>query len=116
MTAAVGGACVSRGDGAAVWRASTRPRRAVLCAVLCSMYNGIGLRTVRGTATNGYVQKNLSYVRPNMVRAKTGKSGEDWGSAAPKQRKACAEIEEHDRRRQVEVKALELRETLEEKG
>lgn len=81
-----------------------------------AMYNGIGLRTVRGTATNGYVQKNMSYVKPAMVRAKTGKSGEDWGSAVPKARKPCADIQEHDRKRQIEVKLIELQESLEEKG
>ena len=26
-------------------------------------YNGIGLQTTRGSGTNGYVQRNLSYVR-----------------------------------------------------
>ena len=26
------------------------------------MYNGVGLRTVRGTATNGYVQKSMAYI------------------------------------------------------
>ena len=26
------------------------------------MYNGVGLRTVRGTATNGYVQKSLAFI------------------------------------------------------
>ncbi len=80
------------------------------------MYNGIGLRTVRGTATNGYVQKSMAYVKPAMVRAKTGKSGEDWGSAVPKARKPCADIQEHDRLRAIEVKLLELQEDMEEKG
>ena len=28
------------------------------------MYNGVGLTTVRGTATNGYVQRNLAHSRP----------------------------------------------------
>jgi hypothetical protein len=28
------------------------------------MYNGIGLQTPRGSGTSGYVQKNLSYVKP----------------------------------------------------
>jgi len=28
------------------------------------MYNGVGLTTVRGTATNGYVQRNLAHARP----------------------------------------------------
>ena len=27
------------------------------------MYNGIGLTTQRGSGTNGYVQRNLSFVR-----------------------------------------------------
>lgn len=80
------------------------------------MYNGIGLRTVRGTATNGFVQRNASFVKPTMVRARTGKGGEDWGSAVPKARKACAEIQEHDRLRQVEVKLIDYQETLEAAG
>ena len=29
-----------------------------------SMYNGVGLQSVRGTATNGYVQRNLAHVKP----------------------------------------------------
>jgi hypothetical protein len=28
------------------------------------MYNGVGLTSVRGSATNGYVQKNLAHQRP----------------------------------------------------
>jgi serine/arginine repetitive matrix protein 2 len=28
------------------------------------MYNGIGLQTARGSGTSGYVQKNLSFVKP----------------------------------------------------
>ena len=32
------------------------------------MYNGIGLNTVRGSGTNGYVQKNLSFVRNKKDR------------------------------------------------
>ena len=80
------------------------------------MYNGIGLQTVRGTATNGYVVRNMSYVKPIMVRAKTGRSDEDWGSAAPKQRRACDEILEHEKKREVEVKVLDLQESMEEKG
>lgn len=28
------------------------------------MYNGVGLTTVRGTATNGYVQRNMAFMRP----------------------------------------------------
>jgi len=28
------------------------------------MYNGIGLTTARGSGTSGYVQKNLSHIKP----------------------------------------------------
>ena len=43
------------------------------------MYNGIGLRTVRGSGTNGYVQRNLSYVRPVNVRQRVSESrGQDF--------------------------------------
>ena len=31
------------------------------------MYNGIGLKTARGSGTNGFVQRNLSYIRPSRV-------------------------------------------------
>lgn len=27
------------------------------------MYNGIGLQTARGSGTNGYVQRNLSFIK-----------------------------------------------------
>ena len=30
------------------------------------MYNGVGLTSVRGTATNGYVQRNLAHSRPKV--------------------------------------------------
>ena len=33
------------------------------------MYNGIGLASVRGSATNGYVQRNMSFVRKDRQRA-----------------------------------------------
>ena len=32
------------------------------------MYNGIGLTTQRGSGTNGYVQRNLSFVREKKDR------------------------------------------------
>lgn len=38
---------------------------------LATMYNGIGLRTVRGSATSGYVNANKAYVRPSQVRKVT---------------------------------------------
>ena len=34
------------------------------------MYNGIGLSTVRGSGTSGYVQRNLSHVPATKERQK----------------------------------------------
>ena len=41
-------------------------------------YNGIGLTTVRGSGTNGYVQRNLAAVR--KIREKIGISSDDQGN------------------------------------
>ena len=42
-------------------------------------YNGIGLSTVRGSGTNGYVQRNLSALR--RIREKVGIVSEDQANA-----------------------------------
>jgi hypothetical protein len=34
------------------------------------MYNGVGLATVRGSGTSGYVQRNLAHVRAQQVEGK----------------------------------------------
>ncbi len=34
------------------------------------MYNGIGLTTTRGSATNGYVQRNLAHLFLNKNKVK----------------------------------------------
>ena len=82
------------------------------------MYNGIGLTTVRGSGTNGYVQTNRAFVRASNVRQATSINN---GAASrlddlPRQRQANEEILEHQRKRKVEVKVLELREAMEERG
>ncbi|GAW10161.1 cwf21-domain-containing protein [Lentinula edodes] len=76
------------------------------------MYNGIGLTTPRGSGTNGYVIRNLSTLRsyePAQDRASA------WDVAPPKHREPDQGILEHERKRQVEVKCLELQLELEEK-
>lgn len=84
------------------------------------MYNGIGLRTVRGSGTNGYVQSNRAYVKPVNVRKVTElNSGrwqkeEQWKAAADKA--GNPELLEHARKRDIEVKVFELRDRLEEEG
>ena len=77
------------------------------------MYNGIGLATVRGSGTNGYVQKNMAFVSAH-------RAAERRGNAKPKERREVAEpkgpnaeIVAHNRKRAVEVKVFRLREALE---
>jgi serine/arginine repetitive matrix protein 2 len=73
------------------------------------MYNGIGLATARGSGTNGYVQRNLSYMKPKKQEH----------SAPPIQsiqRKADPELLLHEQRRTVEIKCLKLEDELTARG
>ena len=96
------------------------------------MYNGIGLTTPRGryvsrlyssvvlayhlvlfvSGTNGYVVRNLSVLR---TRDTQNDRTNAWDAAPPKHREPDKEILEHERKRKVEVKCLELRLELEDK-
>ncbi|KAJ8327292.1 RNA-splicing factor [Batrachochytrium dendrobatidis] len=78
------------------------------------MYNGIGLSTARGSGTNGYVQRNMSALRPRNEFKKDISSFNHSNSLA--HRKPNQGILEHDRKRQIELKCLELQESLEEQG
>lgn len=77
-----------------------------------AMYNGIGLPTPRGSGTNGYVQRNLSAVRHRRERA------EDEGARAEPAllKRPNQDILDHERKRKVELKCLELAELMEEQG
>ncbi|PWN87882.1 cwf21-domain-containing protein, partial [Acaromyces ingoldii] len=77
-------------------------------------YNGIGLPTARGTGTNGYIQKNLSHVRPRDDYR--SKKTDSWRDDKAKQREPDAGILEHERKRKVEVGCMELRIKLEDEG
>lgn len=83
------------------------------------MYNGIGLRTARGTGTNGYVQKNLSFIKPKQQNGKfnsntgsTLSAYDEEGKAKPT-KKPNEEVLLHNNRRKVENELLEYREELE---
>ena len=82
------------------------------------MYNGIGVSTVRGTGTNGYVTRNLSHVKTDKKDNKpfSYDSNVLGGYESSLVKKPNKEILEHDRKRQVEVKCLELQEDLEGEG
>lgn len=79
------------------------------------MYNGIGLATARGSGTNGYVVKNLSLItrrpRPQTYTAEV----QDQPDLLP-YRKPDEGILLHEKKRQIEVKCLELQLQLEDQG
>ncbi|KAL1306499.1 hypothetical protein AAFC00_005194 [Neodothiora populina] len=79
------------------------------------MSSNVGLTTPRGSGTSGYVQRNLSHLRPrdNGAGAPYNK---DFDLMQHRQRQPDKEILEHDRKRQIEVKVFELRDKLEDEG
>uniref|UniRef100_T1J330 CWF21 domain-containing protein n=1 Tax=Strigamia maritima TaxID=126957 RepID=T1J330_STRMM len=80
------------------------------------MYNGIGLATTRGSGTNGYVQRNFAVVKgkKQKIDYKTEDDFKRLDAAAHK--KPNQEILEHNRKRKLEVKCVELEELMEEQG
>lgn len=80
------------------------------------MYNGIGLTTVRGSGTNGYVQRNMSFVRnhkDNKVKYKTEEEIKK-AEALAASKEPNRGIMDHERKRKLEVKCMELEELLRE--
>jgi hypothetical protein len=77
------------------------------------MADNVGLTTPRGSGTSGYVQKNRSLLRP---RDKVQPYPKDWENAKHRPRQPDAEILEHEAKRDIEVKVLELRDKLEDEG
>lgn len=73
------------------------------------MYNGIGLRSARGSATNGHIQTNLAAPRP----PRSERSGGGNRERALPDRKPDSKLLAHEERRQVEVRCMELRIQLE---
>lgn len=76
------------------------------------MYNGIGITTPRGTGTNGYVQRNLSFVPTKRERVEYVKDVEMKKLETLIEKKGNAEILEHEKKRRVEVKCLEMRDMM----
>ena len=80
------------------------------------MYNGIGLQTARGSGTNGYIQRNLSSIKKSRQRVDYKTEEDIQKFEASINRPPNEELLEHQRKRTIEVKCLELEERLEEKG
>ncbi|WWC69076.1 uncharacterized protein I206_103012 [Kwoniella pini CBS 10737] len=86
------------------------------------MYGNVGLLTARGSGTNGYVSRNTAH-----LKVRDGPPGGSYGSGSrygdyddakgpPVHRAPDQGILEHERKRRIEVKVMELRDELEEKG
>jgi len=80
------------------------------------MYNGIGLETVRGSGTNGYVQRNLSALRQHRDKVDYKSEAELKKLDAQMTRGPNQEILDHERKRKVELKCMEMQELMEEQG
>jgi len=76
-------------------------------------YNGVGLVSVRGSGTSGYVQRNLSMPKPQRRAELMRESLVEPGTAY---KKPNADIMEHAAKRRVEVKLMELRLVMEDQG
>jgi serine/arginine repetitive matrix protein 2 len=74
-------------------------------------YNGVGLQSVRGSGTSGYVQRNMSLPKPQRHDRQR-----DLIAPEPAYKKPNADIMEHAAKRAVEVKLMELRLLMEEQG
>jgi serine/arginine repetitive matrix protein 2 len=71
------------------------------------MYNGVGVRTARGTGTNGYVQKNFASLPSSKQKTHYEKQKELAAKIRPlSQLGPDKDILEHDRKRQIESRLM----------
>ena len=80
------------------------------------MYNGIGLQTARGSGTNGYVQRNTAFIPKGRDDVKFKTEEDIKRLEASANREPNQGILDHERKRKLEVKCMELEEVLEEQG
>ena len=80
------------------------------------MYNGIGLETARGSGTNGYVQRNLSFIRRHKDKVDLKSEEELKKIDALMTKGPNKDILDHERKRKVELKCMEMQELMEEQG
>lgn len=82
------------------------------------MSSNVGLATPRGSGTSGYVQRNLSHLKPRSAPYPPPGSlpSSSLSSAGPRVRKPDQSILLHAKKREIEVSCLTLRDALEEAG
>ena len=76
------------------------------------MSSNVGLSTPRGSGTSGYVQRNLSHLKPRD----NAPYPRDIEELKQRPRQPDAKILAHDRAREIEVKVFDLRDRLEDEG
>ena len=84
-----------------------------VCVLLLSTQKNLLRPVATVSGTNGYVIRNLSVLRSRDTQNDRANA---WDAAPPKHREPDKEILEHERKRKVEVKCLELQLELEDKG
>ncbi|XP_023238023.1 serine/arginine repetitive matrix protein 2-like [Centruroides sculpturatus] len=80
------------------------------------MYNGIGLATPRGSGTNGYVQRNLSFIRKSKEKVNYRTEEELKLLDASINKVPNKDILAHQRKREMELKCVEMEELMKEQG
>lgn len=88
-------------------------------------YNGVGLKTARGSATSGHIQKSKADVNRPLLGAyesrrlnaeNAEKSEQRFRRENLSDRHVDEGILEHERKREIEVKCIELQDKLEDEG
>ena len=77
------------------------------------MYNGVGVRTARGTGTSGHVSRNAGALRPRRDDIRRLKEIREKQTVS---REVDPGIIHHNALREIEVRLVELSEKLEEEG
>lgn len=78
------------------------------------MYNGIGLQSVRGSGTSGYVQTNKFNIR--KLPEKRVLQQDQASLPGPGQQQPNKAILDHNKKREIEVQLMRERDRLEEDG
>ncbi len=79
------------------------------------MYNGIGLSSVRGSGTSGYVQAN-AFNRHKKGHHRPSRDVEDDARHGNRKQGPNADVLAHNRKREMELKVFEYRVELEDEG
>lgn len=80
------------------------------------MYNGIGLPTPRGSGTSGYVQRNFAAIKNRKEKVDYKTDAELAKLDRSLNKPPNKEILEHQWKRRIELKCVELQDELEEQG